>query len=76
MSGVLGLPVAGMSSQDLSEAVTPEEPSQNYSRVDFTPVEGLRHGDHADGHGHPSAVEQAGAQEQHDAPPSGQGSAK
>lgn len=65
---VCGSPVTRMSSQDLSEAVAPEKSSQNYPRVNFTPAERLCHGHHADGHGHPRAVEQAGAQEQHHAP--------
>lgn len=75
-SGMCGSPVTRMSSQDLSEAVTPEKSSQNYSRVNLTPVERLCHGHHADRHGHPRAVEQAGAQDQHHAPFFCQGSEK
>lgn len=76
LSGMFGPPVTGVSSQDLGEAVTPEEPTQDDPGVNLAPVERLGHGHHADGHGHPSAVEQAGAQEQRDAPLLGQGSAK
>lgn len=57
-----------MSSQDLCETVSPEEPTQNQPGVDFTPVELLRHGHDTDGHDHPGAVQQAGAQKQHHYP--------
>lgn len=60
--------VAGMSSQDLGETVAPEETAQDEAGVDFTPVESGCHRDSTDRRGHPSTVQEAGAQKQHHHP--------
>lgn len=68
-------PVTGMSSQDLSETVAPEESAQDEAGVNLTPVEGGGHRNGTDWHGHPGTVEEAGAQKQHEDPFLSQGSA-
>lgn len=62
------IPVAGMSSQDLCEAVTPEESPQNQTGIDFTPMKSCCHRHDTDRHGHPRTEQQAGAQKQHHTP--------
>lgn len=60
-----------MSSDNLCQAVAPEEAAEHYARLLLVPVEAGAEGDGADGHGDTGAVQQARPQQQHHLPDAG-----
>lgn len=61
-------PVADVASEDLGEAVAPEEAAQHHAGLPLAPLELLRHADGADGHRHAGAVQEARPEQQHARP--------
>lgn len=57
-----------MTSQHLSEAVTPEEAPHYHTRLCLAPAKRGGHVDSTDWHGHPGTVEETRAQEEHHRP--------
>lgn len=64
-----------MSSDNLRQAVAPEEAAEHYAGLLLVPVEAGAEGDGADGHGDAGAVQQARPQQQHHRPDAGLGPA-
>lgn len=68
---LLAVLITDMSSDDLCQAVAPEEAAEHYARLLLVPVEVGAQGDGADGHGDAGAVQQARPQQQHHRPDTG-----
>lgn len=65
-----------MSSDNLRQAVAPEEAAEHYAGLLLVPVEVGAQGDGADGHGDAGAIQQARPQQQHHCPDAGLGPAR